>query len=674
VVFNSNGTFTYTPNANFNGIDSFTYQICDADGDCSIATVTITITPVDEVPLAVNDSFITPVNTPVSGSVQTNDTPSPDGGNVWSVVTPPATGTVIFGATGAFTYTPATNFTGTVTFTYQVCDGDGDCAAAIVTITIPPICGTGAFTTFTQGGWGAAPAGGNPGALLTTNFSAVYPGGYVQIGSSTRYLRFTSAAAITTFLPAGGTAGTIAASAINPTSSTAGVFAGQVLALQLSVNFSDAGVKRTGLRNQIVASGELAGYTVAQVLALANSAIAGGVLPTGLTLTELNSVVDAINNNYDNGLANDGFLRDDPACTVTNTVPVARDDAFVMAQATTLTASVASNDTSSIDGGNVWTLVTNGAHGNVKIDSKGLFTYTPASTYTGSDTFTYKLCDKQGDCDLAVAVITITAINDVPVAAGDSYTVASGATLTGNVTGNDDPSTDGGNVWTQTSSPVSGTLAFNSTGSFTYTPATGFAGSVSFTYKLCDANNDCSSATVTIAVTIEASGGAYTTYTQGGWGASPSGNNPGALLLAKFAAVYGSVGYVQIGSTKYLRFTSASSIERFLPAGGTANKLTATATNPKSSAAGVFAGQVLALQLSVDFSKAGITRAGLASLKLKSGKMAGYTVQNVLDLANAVLGGSYTLPSTLTLAELNDIVDSINRNFDNGTTNKGYLG
>ena len=76
----------------------------------------------------------------------------------------------------------------------------------------------------------------------------------------------------------------------------------------------------------------------------------------------------------------------------------------------------------------------------------------------------------------------------------------------------------------------------------------------------------------------------------------------------------------------------------------------------------------------MDFSKAGITTGGLANLKMKSGKLAGYTVQQVLDLANGVLGGSTTLPSTLTIAELNDIVDSINRNYDNGTTNNGYCG
>ena len=81
VVVNSDGTFTYTPNTGFSGTDSFTYTIRDADGDTSTSTVAVRV---NGVPLAVSDSVTTPPNTPISGSVTGNDTPSPDGGNVRS--------------------------------------------------------------------------------------------------------------------------------------------------------------------------------------------------------------------------------------------------------------------------------------------------------------------------------------------------------------------------------------------------------------------------------------------------------------------------------------------------------------------------------------------------------------------------------------------------------------
>jgi len=121
-----------------------------------------------------------------------------------------------------------------------------------------------------------------------------------------------------------------------------------------------------------------------------------------------------------------------------------------------------------------------------------------------------------------------------------------------------------------------------------------------------------------------------------------------------------------------LKFTSAAAIEAFLPAGGKAAALAASATNPTSSGAGVFAGQVLALRLSVDFSVKGITKTGLSTMKVASGPLAGQTVQQVLALANAVLGGG-ALPSGMTVSQLNDIVDKINNNFDGGTANGGYL-
>lgn len=164
------------------------------------------------------------------------------------------------------------------------------------------------LTTFTQGGWGSTPNGNNPGAFLKKNFATVYPSGYVGIGTTSRYLAFTSADAICKFLPQGGTAGTLSASAVNPTTSSAGVLAGQLLALRLSVDFSTAGRTASGLGGKKVGSGPLKDKTVNEVLAIANTAIAGGGLPSGLTLSQLNDVLTNINENYVDGTTNEGYL------------------------------------------------------------------------------------------------------------------------------------------------------------------------------------------------------------------------------------------------------------------------------------------------------------------------------------------------------------------------------
>lgn len=165
----------------------------------------------------------------------------------------------------------------------------------------------------------------------------------------------------------------------------------------------------------------------------------------------------------------------------------------------------------------------------------------------------------------------------------------------------------------------------------------------------------------------------YTTYSQGGWGSKPSGNNPGALLARHFATVYGG-GPVVIGGTYTLTFTSASAIEKFLPGGGTSKPLTASQVNPTKSAAGNIAAQLLALRLAVDFSAAGITKRGLGALVMQSGPLAGMSVDQILVLANTVVGGQPSaLPSGLSISGLASILESLNLNYHEGTVNQGLL-
>jgi len=163
----------------------------------------------------------------------------------------------------------------------------------------------------------------------------------------------------------------------------------------------------------------------------------------------------------------------------------------------------------------------------------------------------------------------------------------------------------------------------------------------------------------------------FTTYTQGGWGSKPSGNNPGKLLETNFSKLSGCG--LTIGGRSTLKFTSASAVDTFLPAGGTAGTLSCSATNPTTSKGGVLAGQVLALQINLAFSNAGITQKGLGALKLQSGAFSGYTASSFAALANKVLGGDSCLPRGATLSDVVDAATKINENFDNGTVNKGFL-
>ncbi len=113
-------------------------------------------------------------------------------------------------------------------------------------------------------------------------------------------MTFDSPAAIQRFLPALGFFHALTANSIDPTNSlTAGGFAGDVLALQLNVDFSNAGVFRPGLGNLKIQFGPLQGWTVAQVLSTANQVLGGGSLPGGVSLLDLQLVVPAINLSFE---------------------------------------------------------------------------------------------------------------------------------------------------------------------------------------------------------------------------------------------------------------------------------------------------------------------------------------------------------------------------------------
>ncbi|MEY2891038.1 MAG: hypothetical protein RJA98_946, partial [Pseudomonadota bacterium] len=106
----------------------------------SITTETETVTVYIGVPIAVNDSATTNEDTAiVSANLASNDVPSPDGGNVWSLVTAPSHGTAVVNAAGTYTYTPAANWNGSDSFTYKITDTNGDTSTATVSLTVAPV-------------------------------------------------------------------------------------------------------------------------------------------------------------------------------------------------------------------------------------------------------------------------------------------------------------------------------------------------------------------------------------------------------------------------------------------------------------------------------------------------------------------------------------------------------
>ncbi len=134
LVFNG-CDYTYTPDSNYNGQDTFYYSLCDIDGDCDTAMVVITINSVDDFPIAENDTASVDEDGVLNEKVCDNDTASGDGGNNWNLVSTTSHGTLVFNGCD-YTYTPDANYNGKDTFYYSVCDIDGDCDTAMVIITV----------------------------------------------------------------------------------------------------------------------------------------------------------------------------------------------------------------------------------------------------------------------------------------------------------------------------------------------------------------------------------------------------------------------------------------------------------------------------------------------------------------------------------------------------------
>jgi len=142
VTLNADGSFSYTPAANYNGADSFTYMANDGTGDSNVATVSLTVNAVNDAPVATNDSYSTnedTVLTVAAPGVLGNDSDVEGSALTASVVIGPNHGTTTLNTDGSFTYTPALNYSGPDSFTYKVTDGALNSNIATVNLSVTPV-------------------------------------------------------------------------------------------------------------------------------------------------------------------------------------------------------------------------------------------------------------------------------------------------------------------------------------------------------------------------------------------------------------------------------------------------------------------------------------------------------------------------------------------------------
>ena len=182
-----------------------------------------------------------------------------------------------------------------------------------------------------------------------------------------------------------------------------------------------------------------------------------------------------------------------------NNAPVATDDAATTAEDVSTLVDVRANDTD-VDGDPI-TLSSVGSpsHGTAAIEA-GQVRYTPAANYNGPDSFGYTVDDGAGGSASATVSVTVTAVNDPPVAAADAATTPEDVSTLVDVLANDTDIDGGPLVISSVGSPSHGTAAIES-GQVRYTPALDYFGPDSFTYTVSDGAGGSATATVSITVT-----------------------------------------------------------------------------------------------------------------------------------------------------------------------------
>jgi VCBS repeat-containing protein len=397
----TNGGFTYTPNTNYNGSDSFTYRAHDGITTGNLATVTINLTPVNDAPIAVNDITNTLEDVSVTVKVLANDS-DPEGAPLTITGTSTTNGTAVISGTNVI-FRASTNFNGIAVFTYTVSDGTNS-ATASVTVSVTPVND----------------------APVTVNENYTTP------------------------------------EDVPLTIAAPGILA------------NDTDVEGSPLTAQLVSN------VTHGALALNTN---GGF--TYLSATNYNGS-DSFTYR-----AHDGTTTGNLATVTINITPVydpvgALNDSTNTLEDTSVTIKVLANDYNP-DGLPLTITGTSTTNGTAVISGTNVI-FRASTNFNGTAVFTYTVSDGTNSSTASVTV-TVTPVNDVPVANNDTYTTLEDIPLTipaaGILSNDTDVEPDVLTAWL-VSDVSHGTLNLNTNGAFTYTPDTNYNGIDSFTYRARD--------------------------------------------------------------------------------------------------------------------------------------------------------------------------------------------
>ena len=507
---NINGnSVTYTPNTNWNGTDTFTYQANDSYANSNVGTITMTVNSVNDVPIS-NDIILN-INEDVAVNIDLYGDDVESGSHAslsYNIVTNPSNGSLGSISDNRVLYTPNSNFNGQDTFTYNSNDGSSDSNVATVTINIgatddTPVANDISESTLEDATKEITLNGTDP-----DNDSLTY---YVQSN------------------PSNGTLGSLNGNTISYTPNTnwngTDIFTYKVRDGNSDSNTGVVTITVTS-DNDAPNSNSITRNTTKDTavnIELSATDVEGSALTYIIVSNPSDGALTGLNGNTVNYTprtswtgtdsftykANDGEL-DSNISTVTiivndvtggqNSAPTVADAGFGATEDTALTIDLNGSDA---DGDDLtFSVVSNPSNGTLSSINGNLLTYTPDENWFGTDTFVYQANDGVSNSNTAVISIFVGAVNDAPTIddfqgnVDEDNTKPVAPTYYDVDNGNDDQTyiivTQPANGFVQTSN---GTNL-----SFDYIPNENWYGTDTFTYKTNDGELDSNIATATIIV------------------------------------------------------------------------------------------------------------------------------------------------------------------------------
>lgn len=540
LTFNADGTYTFT--GDVAGTYVYTFDVCAPSAPtppCEASQLTITLSDPSgsaNPPYANSDNAATEEGVAVVIGVLDNDLPGNPGnnlvpGSVSVTATPSNGGTSINPATGDITYTPNPGFTGTDTFTYQVCDDSTPtalCSTATVQVIVFPT--TAPVFIITNNDFNSTFLNESvSGNLLDNDFVSDASGGLDVQG--TLPLTLTDASGNTlvinsgggyTFTPAFGFTGntsfeyTAEKTGSAPASATAyfTVRAGLLPQPDVASAFVNESISGDANTNDDVVAGSTYSATLASAPGAA--AISFTMNADGTYTFETDTPGVYV---YDVEVC---APTTPPACetrtliiTVTNPAsatnpPVAHTDLATTEEGTAVIINVLANDQPGVpdDAGKALApppgSISAPANGNAVLSGNNI-QYTPNPGFTGTDSFTYQICDAAAVCATATVFVDVypTSSGNV-VLASDDYGAGTFQTgITGNLLDNDSQldGTDALDIPAPGTFPITGgSLTIAADGTYTFVPNPGFTGTTSYVYETEGTSGATASATLYLSI------------------------------------------------------------------------------------------------------------------------------------------------------------------------------